>query len=69
MKLGELLGIQKEEIMAFGDGKNDRKMLETVGFGVAMANSVPEVLEVADMVTASNDDDGVAKIIEQFVLN
>lgn len=69
LKLGELLGIQKEEIMAFGDGKNDRKMLETVGVGVAMANSVPEVLEVADMVTASNDDDGVAKVIEQYVLN
>lgn len=69
LKLGELLGIQKEEIMAFGDGKNDRKMLETVGVGVAMANSVSEVLEVADMVTASNDDDGVAKVIEQYVLN
>lgn len=69
LRLGELLGIHREEIMAFGDGKNDRKMLETVGVGVAMANSVPEVLEAADMVTASNDDDGVAKVIEQYVLN
>lgn len=69
LRLGELLGIEREEIMAFGDGKNDCKMLETVGIGVAMANSVPEVLEVADMVTASNDDDGVAKVIEQYVLN
>lgn len=69
LRLGELLGIKKEEIMAFGDGKNDCKMLETVGVGVAMANSVPEVLEAADMVTASNDDDGVAKVIEQYVLN
>lgn len=68
LKLGELLHINKEEIMAFGDGKNDSKMLETVGCGVAMANSVPEVLKAADMVTESNDDDGVAKIIEQYVL-
>ena len=68
LKLGELLHIDIEEVMAFGDGKNDVRMLETVGCGVAMANSVPEVLEVADMVTASNDDDGVAKIIEQYVL-
>ena len=69
LKLGELLHINMEEIMAFGDGKNDTKMLDTVGVGVAMANSVPEVLAVADMVTASNDDDGVAKVIEQYVLN
>ena len=68
LKLGELLHIDIEEVMAFGDGKNDVRMLETVGCGVAMANSVSEVLEVADMVTASNDDDGVAKIIEQYVL-
>lgn len=68
LKLGQLLHINIEEIMAFGDGKNDTKMLETVGIGVAMANSVPEVLAVADMVTDSNDDDGVAKVIEQYVL-
>lgn len=68
LKLGELLHIKIEEIMAFGDGKNDIKMLETVGVGVAMANSVPEVLEVADMVTVSNNEDGVAQTIERYVL-
>ncbi len=68
LKLAEQFGIQREEIMAFGDGKNDIKMLETVGVGVAMSNSVPEVLEASDMVTASNDEDGVAKIIEEYVL-
>ena len=68
LQLGELLGIEREEIMAYGDGKNDLKMLETVGVGVAMANSVPEVLEAADLVTESNDRDGVAKIIEKYVL-
>ena len=68
LKLGEILHINKEEIMAFGDGKNDIKMLETACVGVAMANSVPEVLAVADMITVSNDEDGVAKVIEQYVL-
>lgn len=69
LKLGQLLHINREEIMAFGDGKNDMKMLETVGIGVAMANSVPDVLAVADMVTSSNDEDGVAEVIERFVLS
>ena len=68
IKLGEVLGIKMEEIMAFGDGNNDVQMLETVGVGVAMANSVPEVLAVADMIAPSNNEDGVAKIIEEYVL-
>ena len=41
LRLGQILGIPGEEIMAFGDGTNDRKMLEKVGTGVAMANGVP----------------------------
>ena len=68
LKLGAMFQIKREEIMAFGDGKNDLKMLETAGVGVAMANSVPEVLAIADRIAESNDDDGVAKIIEQYVL-
>ena len=68
LQLGEVLGIKMEEIMAFGDGNNDIQMLEAVGVGVAMANSVPEVLAVADMVAPSNDEDGVAQVIEEYVL-
>lgn len=68
LKLGELLGIQREEIMACGDGMNDIAMLKAVGLGVAMENADPEVREVADYITASNDEDGVAKAIEKFVL-
>lgn len=68
VKLGEVLGIRMEEIMAFGDGNNDIQMLQAVGVGVAMANSVLEVLAVADMVAPSNDEDGVARIIEEYVL-
>lgn len=68
LKLGELLGIAREEIMACGDGMNDIAMLKAVGLGVAMENADPEVKDAADYVTASNDEDGVAKAIEKFAL-
>lgn len=68
LKLGELLGIQREEIMACGDGMNDIAMLRAVGLGVAMENADPEVKEAADYITVSNDEDGVAKAIEKFAL-
>lgn len=68
LRLGELLGIRREEIMACGDGMNDIAMLKAVGLGVAMENAEPEVKEAADYITASNDEDGVAKAIEKFAL-
>lgn len=68
LKLGEILGIKREEIMACGDGMNDKVMLEAVGLGVAMANADEDVKAVADYVTDSNDEDGVAKAIEKFAL-
>lgn len=66
--LGELIGITTEEMMACGDGMNDYDMLQTVGLSVAMANGHPEVKEMADYVTETNDENGVAKAIERFVL-
>lgn len=68
LHLGEMLGIRREEIMAFGDGKNDLEMLREAGFGVAVANAIDEVKEAADYITDTNENDGVAKAIEQFVL-
>lgn len=65
--LGQKLGISMEEIMAFGDGTNDTKMLEMAGTGVAMANSAQVVLDVADITTLSNNEDGVAWMIEQYI--
>lgn len=62
-------GIAPDEVMAFGDGDNDTEMLELAGIGVAMANGVPEVTEAADYVTASNDNEGVARAIDKFILN
>lgn len=69
LKLGEILGISREEIMACGDGGNDVEMLREVGFAVAMENGIESVKEAADFVTVTNDKDGVARAIEQFVLN
>lgn len=68
LRLGEFLGITREEIMACGDGGNDLAMIETVGFGVAMENAVSEIKQAADYITSSNEDDGVARAIERFVL-
>lgn len=68
LSLGKYLGISEEEILVFGDSSNDTDMIRMAGVGVAMANSKPEVIEAADYVTASNDEDGVAAFIETYVL-
>lgn len=62
------LGITREEVICCGDGYNDKTMIEFAGLGVAMANARKEVLEVADYITASNDEDGIAEVIEKYIL-
>ncbi|WP_144790520.1 Cof-type HAD-IIB family hydrolase [Kocuria palustris] len=57
--------IPLEQVMAFGDNGNDVTMLRTAGLGVAMGNGIPEAQEAADVVTATNDDEGIARILEQ----
>ncbi|MBB5922925.1 hypothetical protein FHR81_003982 [Actinoalloteichus hoggarensis] len=59
-------GRTAEEVIAFGDMPNDLAMLSWAGHGVAMANAHPAVLAVADEVTASNAEDGVAKVLERW---
>ena len=68
VNLGKVLGIKREEIMAFGDGDNDIVMLKEAGIGVAMANAEDKVKETADYITLSNEEDGVAEAIEKLVL-
>ncbi|GGA95997.1 HAD family phosphatase [Macrococcus hajekii] len=67
-ELAEELDIQREEIIAFGDSDNDKNMIEFAGLGVAMGNANDTIKSVADIVTADNDHDGIADIIEQYVL-
>lgn len=66
--LGKILGISKDEIMACGDGMNDYEMIKKVGFGVVMENGAEELKKIADYITVTNDEDGVAKAIQKFVL-
>ena len=62
------LGIDREELIAFGDNYNDMTMIGYAGMGVAMANGEDEVKKIASYICESNDEDGVAKTIEKFVL-
>ncbi len=64
--LATRLGIGREQVMAIGDGENDLDMLRYAGVGVAMGNSEPAALAVADFVTKSNDEDGVAVALEHY---
>ena len=66
--MSKYLGIPKEDIIAIGDSENDIEMLKEAGLGIAMGNALAEVIAVADAVTAPNDEDGVAKAIEKYLL-
>ena len=66
--LCRLLGIKAEEVLAFGDDRNDADMIRFAGVGVAMENAIEELRAAADWVTASNSEAGVARGIERFVL-
>jgi Cof subfamily protein (haloacid dehalogenase superfamily) len=59
--------LSMENVVAFGDDTNDVEMVAEAGIGVAMDNAVPEVKAVADRITASNDEDGVALVLEELL--
>jgi len=65
--LAEKLGLQPDEIMAFGDGQNDATMIAAAGCGVAMENAVAECKAAAKLIAPRSDEDGVAQVIEQFL--
>ncbi len=64
--LMEKLNIAREEVIAIGDNVNDKKMIQEAGLGIIMAKSTPEVTQIADYVTDSNNEEGVAKALEKF---
>jgi hypothetical protein len=59
---------KKEEIIAVGDNYNDMDMLQFAGLGVAMGNSPDDVKAAADIITLSNDQDGLKEVIEKYCL-
>ncbi|OIK15664.1 phosphoglycolate phosphatase, TA0175-type [Bacillus sp. MUM 116] len=64
----ERLGIAMETVMACGDSLNDLAMIQEAGLGIAMGNAQETVKETADWITATNNEDGVAKAIRKWVL-
>ncbi len=66
-RLFNLMGVDKEDVVACGDGFNDRSMIAYAGVGVAMANAQDAVKEVADFITdKTNDEDGLLEVVEKF---
>lgn len=61
------MGIEAEHFISFGDGQNDRTIIEYAGVGVAMGNAIDELKEVADFITVTNDEDGIAVALEQYL--
>jgi len=65
--LADYYGIKREDILAIGDNENDLSMIEYAGLGVAMGNAIDSVKDVADYITSSNIEDGVAKALNKFL--
>ncbi|MBL8927643.1 MAG: HAD family hydrolase [Pseudonocardia sp.] len=65
-EVARYLGVAAADVVAFGDMPNDLEMLRWAGHGVAMGNAHPALLDVADEVTASNAEDGLAVVLERW---
>ena len=65
-QLSAFYRVPRQNILAMGDSENDRSLFTAAGYGIAMKNSSEELQELADAVAESNDDDGVAQILEQL---
>ena len=69
-KIAEILSIGPEECVAIGDSLNDEAMIHWAGLGVAMVNADDHIKSIAQLITDhSNDDDGVAEFIEEYILS
>lgn len=68
LHLGRHLGITAQEMVAFGNSENDISMLKDAGCGIAVENAEPHIRQLADIVCSSNNDDGVARWIEDNLL-
>jgi len=66
-RLAARLGVEPPEVLAIGDHRNDLELVAWAGTGVAMGNAAPELKKIADWVTASNDQDGVARALRRFI--
>lgn len=69
LEVARILSISTAEIIGVGDGYNDFPLLMACGLKIAMGNAVPELKEIADFVAPTVHEDGVATVIEKFILN
>ena len=67
IEISNIYNINKEDIIAFGDEMNDESMIKMAGCGVAMGNAVEKIKEIADFITLTNDEDGIAHYLEKFI--
>jgi hydroxymethylpyrimidine pyrophosphatase-like HAD family hydrolase len=65
--LASRLGVPREQTIAFGDGENDVELVDWAGFGIAVANAHERVLQAADWVCASAEEEGVAQVLEALL--
>jgi len=65
----KFLNLNAGELVACGDSYNDIEMIKFAGLGIAIGNAIDELKEIADHITATNDENGVAKAVEKFILN
>lgn len=68
-RLAEKLNIHQSEIIAVGNAGNDLTMIEYAGLGVWVDNVTPELRDRADVIVASNNDNGVAEVVQRYILN
>jgi 5-amino-6-(5-phospho-D-ribitylamino)uracil phosphatase len=66
-KIAKYYSIPKERIIAFGDEDNDLEMIEYAGIGVAMENAIPELKNIANKITVTNENDGIATFLEDYL--
>lgn len=66
-KVFQELEIDASDVIAFGDGHNDRSIIEFAGIGVAMENAVDDIKSIADEITLSNNHDGIAKVLSRYL--
>ena len=68
-ELTDMLNVPLNEVVAFGDDKNDIDMLKLCGIGVAAGNAISDVKNIADHITLTNDEDGIAVYLEKNLLH
>lgn len=67
-RIADLLGVNMQEVLTIGDSYNDLFIMKASGFKVAMGNSVPEIKAIADYIAPGFNEDGVAHVLEKFIL-